>query len=368
MLLAGGLVSIGCGMDLPEETRIASTRPLAIRIEVVDPSADPDAPVRAEALPFERIRAVPFVVDEEDPLSRDEIRDAMQPRWLACNLAPIEGLGTCLANLAPLSIEDIPACPTIDLSMLDPQAEELPEFPSPCEVVEGVPAQPELTIPFDIAYLIGGDIELTMVAHDPQRGDTDRCLEQFLAGGAKTSADCVFVSQRISVGPDAVLLELAGQLGLPIEDFGTIPDPLPEPDAHPRIQSFFVREFDENDVEVAVFEPMRGEVITAAAGHRLDFETVAPEDELQTYSFPQEDGRFLELEEQYEGAWYTTWGTLLNGSSDDPLSLNSWTLGRGAQDPEGVLPPGERATLYYVLRDGRQGVDWWWFHVDVVEP
>ncbi|MEM6293768.1 MAG: hypothetical protein AAGA54_21010 [Myxococcota bacterium] len=366
-----GLLSLptlaACGMGLPIEERIANTRPLAIRAEVDDPAATDEAPVRAEALPFETARMVPFIVDPEGALTLDEVETELQPRWLACNLAPIEGLGTCLANRAPLDLDDVPACPMVDFGSIDPSTGEFPEFPSPCEITTGTPSQPELTIPFDIAYLIGGDIEVTMVAHRPDAGNTDDCLEQLLQGGTQADERCLFVAQRLAVGPDAVLLDLAGQFGLEdIDEFGDIPETLPDADTNPRIQSFIVREFDEDDNEVAVFEPMRGEVITAQAGHRLDIETIAPEDDLQTFPIRTDDG-FTDEEEAYEGLWFTTWGSLLSGSSDDPLSLNSWDLVRGEQDEEGVLPPGERATMYYVLRDGRQGVDWWWFHVDVTQ-
>ena len=369
--LVAGLLCLpmlaACGMGLPIEERIANTRPLAIRTEVDDPARADGDPVRAEALPFETARMVPFIVDPEGALTLDEVESELEPRWLACNLAPIEGLGTCLANQAPLDLSDVPACPVIELSSVDPETGEFPEFPSPCEITTGTPSQPELTIPFDIAYLIGGDVEVTMVGHRPEAGSTDDCLQQLLDGGTSADENCLFVAQRLAVGPDAVLLDLAGQFGLEgIDQFGEIPDTLPDADTNPRIQSFIVREFDENDNELAVFEPMRGEVITARAGHRLDIETIAPRDDLQTYLIPTEDD-FVEEEEAYEGLWFTTWGRLLSGSSDDPLSLNSWDLVRGEQDEEGTLPPGARATMYYVVRDGRQGVDWWWFHVDVSE-
>ena len=52
--------------------------------------------------------------------------------------------------------------------------------------------------------------------------------------------------------------------------------------------------------------------------------------------------------------------------SDDPRSLNVWRMLPGEQDDiESPVPPDGRATLYYVLRDDRQGVDWFWFHVSV---
>lgn len=363
--LATALVALGCGEGLPLEERIAGVRPLAVRVEVDDPARADGEPVRTEGLPFDRVRVVPFIADVDGPFELPRIESDLQPRWLACNLAPIEGLGSCLANTAPLSPSDVPECPPVDLGAVDPDAGEFPTFPSPCEITTGTASQPEFTIPFDAAYLFGGDIEVTMVGHLPGEGDTDACFEQLLAGGTAFDPSCLFVASRVPVGPDAVLIDLAAQFGLPdIEGLGDLPDPLPDADTHPRIQNFVVRELDPAGNEVAVFQVERGEVITVAAGNQLDIETQAPEDDLQTYPIPTEDG-FVDEDEAYTGLWYTTWGTLLSESSDDPLSLNSWSLERGEQDEEGNVPPGERATLFYVLRDGRNGVDWWWFHADV---
>ena len=358
---------VGCGMGLPLEERIAGLRPLAMRVEVDDPAAADTDPVRTEALPFEQVRVVPFIVDAEGPLSLDTIATDLEPRWLVCNMAPIEGLGSCLSNASPLTPSEVPACPPVDPSAIDPETEEPPTYPSPCEITGGTAAQPEFSIPFDFAYLFGGDIELTMVGHLPGSGDTDRCVEQLLAGGTGADPSCVFSVQRVPVGPDAVLADLAAQFGLAeIDGLGELPDPLPEADTHPRIQSFVVRELDADGNEVAVFQPQRGETISVSAGNQLDIETQAPESDLQVFPIPTEDD-FVDEQEAYDGRWYTTWGTLLSDSSDDPLSLNSWTLERGEQDDEGTVPPGNRATLFYVLRDERNGVDWWWFHADVAE-
>ena len=363
--LAMTSATVACGMDLPLEERIAGVRPLAVRVEIADPGLADGDPMRTEGLPFDAVRVYPFIADVEGPFDQNRVEAELQPRLLACNLAPIEGLGSCLANAAPLDPADVPQCPPIDPSTVDPTSGELPTFPSPCEITTGTVAQPEFTIPFDPTYLFGGDIEVTMVAHLPERADTDRCFEQLLDGGTNADPACLYVTARVPVGPDSVLVDLASQLGLPeIDGIGDLPDPLPDPDAHPRIQSFVVREIDEAGNEVAVFQVERGGAITVAAGHQLNIETQAPQDDLQTFPIPTEDG-FVDEQESYTGLWYTTWGSLLSPSSDDPLSLNSWTLERGSQDDEGDIPPGERATLFYVLRDGRNGVDWWWFHADV---
>jgi hypothetical protein len=41
---------------------------------------------------------------------------------------------------------------------------------------------------------------------------------------------------------------------------------------------------------------------------------------------------------------------------------------RSRPQDETRRPPDGRATLYYVLRDGRLGVDWWWISVEVPPP
>lgn len=357
---------LGCGMGLPLEERIASTRPLAVRVEIDDPTAPMDAAVKAEGLPLDRVRLVPFFVDAEDPLTLDEVAGTLEPVWLQCVLQPLEGLSACIANAAPLAIEDVPDCPAVDFGAFDPSTGSFPELPSPCRVTEGTPAQPELTIPFDVSFLLGGDLELTMVGHEPGRGDTQRCLEVLLSGGGTLDEGCIFVSQRVAVGPDAELLQLASMLGLPdLEQLGTIPDEIPEPDTHPTIQSFVVKVFGPDDEERGTFMPQRGEVIEARVDDRIELETITPEGDLQTYLIARDMTAFDERQESLDGRWFRSWGTLLSSVSDDPFSINTWTLTRGEQDDD-ETPPGDRATLYYVLRDDRQGVDWWWFHVDIV--
>ena len=72
-----------CAMDLPISERIINERPLAMRVEAVDPLADPAAPVRAEVLPVETLRVVPFIVDDADPLTPERIEAELEPVWLA---------------------------------------------------------------------------------------------------------------------------------------------------------------------------------------------------------------------------------------------------------------------------------------------
>lgn len=365
LALGAAVCSLGCAMDLPLEERIISTRPLAVRIEVLEPNAPADAPVRAEALPFERVQAIPFIVDPQSPLSGQEIAEQIEPVWLACPLQPIEGVFSCLTGKLPLDPDDVPECPEISPADFDPSTGALPPFPSPCFVSGGAPERPELTIPLEPAFLLGGDLELTMVGHVPGEGSTASCVEALLTEADDIADSCMIVVQRVAVGPDAALLQLAADFGFADEaDLGPIPETIPDPDTHPRIQTFSVTAYEADGSEIGVFEPAVGDTLTLPWGARLEIETLAPEDDLQTYLIARDETGFDERDEIYTSRWFRSWGELLNPTSNDPLSLNTWTLVPGEQDEE-ETPPGDVATLYYVLRDDRQGVDWFWLQVAV---
>ena len=361
------LLAAACGEGLPFPERIASTRPLAMRVEVLETDPDPAAPVRAEALPLEAVRVVPFIADEDGPLSLEEIETQLEPVWISCSLQPIEGLFSCLTNNLPLERDDIPDCPPVDLGSIDPSIGELPESVSPCFVTGGTPATPQLEIPLDPLFLLGGDIELTMVAHTPgSNRSTRECLDRLLSEDADLSTDCLYVTQRVAVGPDTAIRQLAEDLGFAeAGELGPIPDEPAEPDTHPRIERFSVQVFDENDTNVAARDVMPGDTIEVEVGHRVELETAAPEGDLQTYLIERDMDQLVERDELYTGQWFITWGKLLSPTSDDPVSINTWELEEGGQD-ESETPPGNRATMIYVLRDDRQGVDWWWFHLDFV--
>lgn len=354
---------IGCGMDLPLQERIESIRPLAVRSEVL--GQPPGQPVRLEALPFERVGLVPFIVDDVAPFDPQEIR-ALDPIWIRCTLQPIQGLFGCLSEALPLEPDALETCPEVDPSTLDPSSDMPPASPSPCRLEVDDPARPEFAVPLDFNLVIGGDLELTMVGHRGDDVDSSTCLERLLAESDDIPEDCLFVTQRVPVGPDFEIIRQAQMLGLVDPDtFGPLPEEPVEPDAHPRIASFTVQVFDENDVAVTERRPVdRGETLRVQRGHRLAIETEAPEDDLQCYPISDGGNGFIEQCESYRGSWFRTWGELLSPVSDDPLSRNEWTMERGDQDDD-ELPPGDRATLYYVLRDTRQGVDWWWFDVEV---
>ncbi|MEM7151521.1 MAG: hypothetical protein AAF799_01720 [Myxococcota bacterium] len=373
-LLAG--LGSACAMDLPISERIINERPLAMRVEVVDPFADPDAAVRAEALPVESIRAIPFIVDASEVLSPERIENELEPVWLACPLQPLQGIFACLSAQLPLTLDEIVECPPVDFAALE--SDEPPSMPAPCLVTGGTPAEPSMQVPIDFNFFLGGDIELTMIAHRPDAGDTTQCANDLL-GQRELSPECMYAVQRASIGPDTAILRLAAENGLADEELlGTIPseDEVPDADRHPRIQTFRVVITDEVDVtredlervlsEGESIEVARGDTVAVRAGQTLVIETTAPEEDLQTYLIPTDDDAYEERDEDYSGDWYRTWGTLLSTSSDDPVSFNTWTMVPGEQDDSLTeLPPEGFATLYYVLADSRQGVDWWWFNVQV---
>ena len=371
-----------CAMDLPISERIVNERPLAMRVEAVDPLADPALPVRAEVLPIETLRVVPFIVDAAGPFTPERIEAEIEPMWLACPLQPVQGIFACLSAQLPLEPSEIEECPPVDFSALDPSSGELPTMPAPCRIpTEGggasTPASPSLQVPIDFNFFLGGDLELTMIGHRPDAGDTERCA-QALLGEEPLPGECLVAVQRASIGPDAAILRLAADAGFPgLDQLGPIPseDQVPEADRNTRIATFRVvvtdervtrKNFEQVFVEGEAIEVARGDTLEVEAGQTLVIETTAPEDELQTYFISAGDGQYEEKTEYYVGDWYRTWGTLLGNDSDDPRSLNVWRMIPGEQDDiESDLPPDGAATLYYVLRDDRQGVDWFWFHVSV---
>ncbi len=364
VLLLLAVAGLGCGEGLPLVERIASVRPLAMRVEVEDPAAMEGDPVAAEGLPLSPVRIVPFFVDPDGPMTIEDVATGIEPVWIACNLTPAQGLFGCISEAVPLDTGDLVECPPPMLGDIDPSMP--PTTPSPCRIATDAPGSPSYTIPIDASYLLGGDIELTMVGHTPERGTTAECLDTLLGGG-DPAPECVYVTQRIAVGPDGALIELAEMLGVPSEALPAAPDPIPDPDRHPHITSVTVRAFEGPAMDapmLGVFMPAEGDVLTLPWGARLELEIEAPEGDLQTYVVPGEDGTFGDRTESYAGSWFRTWGNLLAPESDDPVSFNTWGLRKGPQD-ETDVPDGGIATLVYVLRDDRQGVTWTWFQVQV---
>lgn len=363
----------GCGDPLPSSRQITSTRVLAMRSEVIGPlfpEMDPDAALRCQALPFETVRLTPFIVDPTGPIEPQ----AIEPLYIACNLNASQGLFACLRSAIPTDLASIPECPLPSFVDLDPEAEAPAEPPSPCIV----PADgsddglQDLTIPFATTLIAGGDVEVTMIGHMEGGPSTTACADMLLSGDTELPNDCIFAVQRVSVGPIEALLLLASMFGveLPPELVGELPAPedVPDGDRNPRIESFSasVLRPDGSLEELGQLSP--GDTITAALGDVIQFTTTAPEGDLQTYPVQVNNGESTEdKNEAYDARWFVSWGELLSGTSDDPTSVNDWSLTPRLEQEEPERPEGDVGTLFYVVRDGRQGVDWWWLHL-VLSP
>lgn len=356
-----------CAMDLPDARVIISTRVLAIQTAVTsslldntDPEADVDRP-KAQALPFDTVELRPFIVDPEGEVDPDSL-DVL---WLACELTPGQGLFACIQGAFPTTLDEIPDCEPPDFAAL--MSEELPELPSPCLIArEGTP---EYEVPFSANVFIGGAVELTMIAGVPEGTDTDTCARELLSGAYDLPDDCLFAVQRLNIGPVERLIKVAADFGVELPGF-EVPEEedIPEPDRNPRISQVRVGVVEDGEqVGNAVILDYGGS-FSAPLGSTLQIEIDSPEEDLQLFPIPVNNGEsFEDRSEAYQGDWYRTWGRLLSGTSDDPMSYNRWTLAQGEQD-EDETPPGDVARMYYAVRDGRQGVNWFWFEVEVTEP
>lgn len=363
-----------CGGDLPVEERIATTRVLAVRSDVTAPlvaDPKPDLGVRCQALPFEGVQLTPWIVTPTGPL--DLKGPDFDPVYIACNLGPGQGLFACLKSQLPTTLADIPECPVPSFTDLDPMATSLPESPSPCVLpADGSDdGKQDFIVPFAQTLLIGGDIEVTMISQSPGSPSTAECAKALLADAVDLPNDCLYTVLRVPIGPIEQLLVLAKMFGVMLPpELGTPPDPadIPDGDRNPRIVDFSVT-LVHDGVGSELGPQPRGAVIKAELGDTLVISTSTPADDLQEFLVPINggaDGNDVQ-NEALDGAWFRTWGTLLSSSSDDIMSRNEWTLTIGQQD-EDEAPPDGRATLFYVLRDGRNGVDWWWISVEVPLP
>ena len=359
------LGALGCAQDLPEPELIIKPRVLAIKtavtVPLVEDPADAETP-KAEALPFETVNIEPFIVGPEGPIDPDSL-DLV---WIACELTPGQGLLACIQEAMPISLDEIPMCEAP--SFEDLMGEELPEALSPCLVARAF--APDFVVPFSANVFVGGSIELTMIGGPPageDGTDTDTCAAELLSGEHDLPDDCLYAVQRLNVGPIELLISIAADFGFEIPGV-EVPDPedIPEPDRHPRISEVRVGQISEGEQIGDALEISEGEVVQATLESTLQVEIDSPEDDLQSYLIPVNNGEsYEERDERYSGRWFRTWGQQLASGSDDPMSYNQWTLVQGEQD-ERETPPGDRARMYYVVRDGRQGVNWFWFEVEAL--
>jgi hypothetical protein len=360
-----------CGDMLQPQERIASTRPLALRLDVIEASPEPGAASRCEALPFETVRVTPFVVDPAGLVPPARLTAEVEPVWIRCNLAPGAGVFACLADARPLAVSELEDCPPVEVDGVDSGdtgSFGLPAAASPCRLRPVDPAAPEVVVPLDGNYLLGGDLELTLVGHEPGKGTTEACLEALLSETAPIPEGCLYAARRVPIGPDSELIALAESFGIEgVEEVvGAQPEVPQEPDRNPRIVSFTatLAEADGTVVAEDVSVPVGG-TLQVEQGQIVQFRVESPESDLQEFYIADNQGNFITDTEAYFGFWFITWGSLLSPTSDDPVSTNEWRASASEFD-EDELPPGGRAHLFYTVRDGRQGVAWWWLAIDVL--
>ena len=331
----------------------------------------PEEPSRAEALPLDEVSLTPFVATPEGAIDDFEALGAV---WIACELAPNANLLSCLQDAMPLELADIPTCTATSLSDLQEltSISDLPAPHGPCLI----PADPlpSYTVPVSANVLLGGSTEVTMITPFPGGPSIDGCAEDFLAGKHEIPDDCLYGVQRIDIGPSEKVLSLAALLGgegeKPDEEESEGQAPSVDPDLNPRISEFKLLALNEAGEEILPLTELEsGEMLDTPlpAGTLVRMFVESPESDLQSYAIPVNMGESYEEEsEKYSGEWFRSWGQLLSGSSNDPQSFNEWKLSPGTQDDaDSTLPPDGLAHLFFVQRDGRQGVEWFWFSLRV---
>ncbi len=355
-----------CGPMLPQAGLILDTRALALRVEVTMPLVpdEPGADIRAQALPFERVRLVPFVVDPDgvvDIAQRD-------PIWIFCDAGITQGPTRCILDAAPARLEDLDPCIDPDVSMLGEGF--MPSVVPTCTLPSV--ATPEFVVPLSSNALSGADPEVSLILGTPGGTSSQACAQAYLSGGTDVPLDCTVVTQRIDVGPIErllIFLDSVGiDLGVPIPDESTVPDY----DRHPPITRFKYAIVETKDEDpTALTNINNGDVILVPRDTLLRIEVDSPESSLQLYPVQTAEGTAdcsFEVgdenceQEAYSGSWFRTWGDLLSDSSDDPSSYNVYTFSRNG-DIDSENPPTGGAFVFYVVRDGRSGVDWRWFIV-----
>jgi len=353
----------GCGDSLPDVALLNTLRPLAARVEVTGPlvpDEDPNAAIRAQALPFETVTVTPLIAGPLGVVDPAEL----SPLWFACPLGPTQSLYGCISSSFPTTVDAVPDCED-PVSVFDVDFSEISEPQGLCQL--GQTATPSLVIPFDFNILAGGGIELTMIAGVPDGTSTQTCAEVLLSGSIDVPDDCVLLLQRITVGPLERLFALAQDFGLQLPEEFVVTDleAVPDFDRHPRISSLGVQPLEEQggDPTGGIIDIANGGSTAASYGDVMRFNALSPSSELQRFNVTSANGETREVSEAFQGAWYRTWGQLQSGSSNDAVSFNDFSLEMGSQD-ESETPASDIVEFVYVLRDGRSGVDWWTWSVE----
>jgi hypothetical protein len=362
-LVLGALaLASGCG-ELPDEHRVEGTRILALRTEVVGtwlPGTDADPRARADALPFETVAFRPYAAAPNGPYAIESVANL----WLVCELLPGEGIGGCSRRLAETGVRDlntVAACTPPSPTLLDDPS-QIPGENPPCVISTAVGENPLFQVSPSLAHFAGADLEITVFSSSDPAQSPASCASTYLAASTKLNRACIIGQQRLEIGPDETLLalgqSLAGDGAMAsfarqdsIPSFQEIPS-----DRHPRITEMrvLIERIGEINMPIVVND---GDIVDVREGDLLTVEVSSPAEDLQSYVIDGNGPVESRIrEEAYEGQWFRTWGDLLSGESDDPESYNRWELLALKDDSE--LGLDRLAHLYYVVRDGRQGVAW----------
>ncbi|HVI02747.1 MAG TPA: hypothetical protein VM869_28810 [Enhygromyxa sp.] len=199
VVTAVALLVGGCEYDLDVAAEWEITRPRVItfRMELVEPapiwlerldSGVDDAPI-AEALPGDRVRMVPLVVDGE---SRPQAPESIDAIWFQCTAD--EHSFDCLS--------EVPRCDSLDAWTTDVG----------CELGRGRGF--EFTIP-KLGPLVFEERSMKLlgiIGRTPD-ADAERCRAGLVAGTSELS-DCTLVEAPVAIGPRWVLQHVAVEVGL----------------------------------------------------------------------------------------------------------------------------------------------------------
>jgi hypothetical protein len=185
-------------LDVGADWQISHSRVIALRMEVVEPApiwperlnaAFGDGPI-AEALPGDRVRLVPLVVDGE---GREQPPESLDALWFQCGAAEYPE-----CSLA------VPRCDSLDWTT-----------DVACEIGRG--GAHEFTFPAlgPMGLEQRSMVVLGIVGRDPT-ADAERCRAGLLSGTSELSA-CTLIEAHVLIGPRWVLQYVAVDSGLTIE-------------------------------------------------------------------------------------------------------------------------------------------------------
>lgn len=381
--LALGLCCLASGCnDLPIVQYIEYPRILGLKARVTASplrKIDPQDPRPfAEALPFETITLEEWVVSPEGPAAQG----GLGGRWIACERLPSTGTSDCLRGYIrdkDPALQEMQVCPELQaFPGSKRQAPELPARTPPC-LLDPSKRPSNFTIPLSINMLLGASMEFWFIASVPGKGPkVSDCIKDLLQGVSDLNDNCLYGVTSVNIGPREQLESLLTDLGVdpnPEGDANTPQDPgqpqqpktddkgqiLPPPEGnrHPRLSSMFYT-IEKDEIPITPARPYSpGDVIEAPIGSSVRLDVSLPLAELQTYPVLVNDGEQIILRtEEYESAWYYTWGSLGAANDKSELAVERWILERDKEQEQPEKQAGDVVFAYFAVRDGRGGIDW----------